>query len=129
MSRNRSVAKSDDVLLAGSDDEVVETVIAETPKLPARSLVEIVCNAADGSRLVLSKGDVLPEDQLDGLTEGKHYTRGEIKKVRTFTRNGPRKALMLIVGNDEDGARKEFVPGDDLPLSQQTGLKAGIHFE
>lgn len=130
-SSSRQVSTSDLVTEAASTEDAVEhdDPVPEAALKPARALVSIVCNASNGDRLVLESGDTIPEDQLHGLSEGKHYTRAEIKKVRSFVRNGSRKALMLIVGNDEKNNRKEYAPGDEVPASQLAGLKLGVHFE
>lgn len=90
---------------------------------------------ADPQRRVIEPGQVIPPRHLEGLTEGKHYTRGETvaqqrAKPVFFNGKAAKRALTCITGTDPDtGARKVYQVGETVPDEALAGLRVGVHFE
>lgn len=103
------------------------------PLEPARALVAIATGGYVGEkRVVLDRGEVLPEGEVAGLTEGVHYTRGlmpEEQKRKAFQAKDGVPRCLTNVTTSRSGERVNLVAGDTLEPGDLAGLESGVHYE
>lgn len=109
---------------------------------PARALTNITVVDASSTpsnivRRSIEAGQTIDECYLEGLAEGKHYTRDktvaskkEARKAVTFAGKAARTALVCIDAVDPTtNLRRKFQRGEAVPSDQLGGLREGVHFE